>query len=136
MLLLDKVLDAGENYLIAGLTVREDGLFSQPDHTVPAWIGIEYMAQTVAAYSGYQSKCRSQPTKQLGFLLGTRHYQCSVDSFPYETNLCVHVEKVMEGANDMWVFDCRIEGETITASAMINVFLPKDAKKFLAGKGL
>ncbi len=135
MALLDQVLDAGDNHLTAKLTVRDDGLFSGLDHTVPAWIGIEYMAQTVAAYSGYQSKRSGQPI-QIGFLLGTRHYQCSVGSFACGTRLSVHVEKVMEGANDMLVFDCRIEGETITASAMINVFLPQDAQQFLADKGL
>ena len=135
MALLDRVLDAGEDYLTAGLTVREDSLFSGPDHTVPAWVGIEYMAQTVAAYAGYQRKRRGQ-AMQVGFLLGTRFYQCSVGSFVCGTRLSVHVEKVMEGANDMLVFDCRIEGETITASAMINVFLPQDAQQFLADKGL
>ena len=135
MALLDRVLDAGEDYLTAGLTVREDSLFSGPDHTVPAWVGIEYMAQTVAAYAGCQGKRRGQ-AMQVGFLLGTRFYQCSVGSFPCGACLRVHVEKVMEGACDMAAFDCRIEGENISASATINVFLPKDAKGFLAEKGL
>jgi predicted hotdog family 3-hydroxylacyl-ACP dehydratase len=135
MVLLDRVLDAGENHLTAELTVREDGLFSGPDHTVPAWVGMEYMAQTVAAYSGYQRKLRGQAI-ELGFLLGTRYYQCSVGGFPCGILLCVRVEKAMQGANGMSVFDCSIEGENISASSTINVMMPQDVNKFLAGKGL
>lgn len=135
MALLDRVLEAGENHIVAGLLVRDDGLFSGPDHCVPAWVGIEYMAQTVAAYSGFLRKCRGEDI-QLGFLLGTRHYECSAGSFPCGMALRVYAEKIMDGANDMSVFDCRIEGEGIRAAAKLNVLLPKDAESFLVEKGV
>lgn len=133
MVLLDKVLEVGENHIVTGLEVREDGLFSNPEREVPAWVGIEYMAQTVAAYSGYWRRCHGEAV-QLGFLLGTRHYECSAGSFPCGAPLRVFAEKLMEGANGMSVFDCRIEGEGISASAKLNVLLPKDAEQFLAEK--
>ncbi len=134
MVLLDRVLDVGENHIVAELTVRDDGLFSS-EHSVPAWVGIEYMAQTVAAYSGYHRRRRGLDI-QLGFLLGTRYYESSADSFPCGLALRVKAEKVMDGANDMSVFDCRLEGGDIHAAAKLNLLLPKDAATYLAGKGI
>lgn len=135
MVLLDNVVEVGESHLVAELSVRDDGLFSQPDHKVPAWVGLEYMAQAIAAFSGYHRKLRGEAIG-LGFLLGTRHYQCSVGSFPCGTRLKVRAEKIIEAANDMSVFDCSIQGDNICASANLNVLLPQDSKKFLAGKGI
>jgi len=135
MALLDRVVEAGENHIVVELRVREDGLFSQPDHTVPAWVGLEYMAQAIAAYSGYQRKLRGEEIG-VGFLLGTRHYQCSVGSFPCGTRLRVRAEKIIDAANDMSMFGCAIEGDGIRADSNINVLLPQDAKKFLAEKGI
>lgn len=135
MVLVDQVLEVGEDHIVVGLRVREDGLFSSPDRTVPAWVGLEYMAQAIAAFSGYQRKCRGEAIG-LGFLLGTRHYECSASSFPCGTSLTVRAEKIIEGANDMAVFDCAIDGGGIHAASKLNVLLPQDSKKFLAEKGI
>lgn len=135
MVLLDRVVEAGEHHILVELTVREDGLFSSAGHTVPAWVGLEYMAQAVAAYSGYQRKRRGEAVG-LGLLLGTRYYQCSTGGFPCGARLRVRAEKVIEAANDMLVFDCVLEGGGIRAASRLNVLLPKDFKKFLAEKGL
>lgn len=135
MVLVDNVVEVGNEHIVVELTVREDGLFSQADRTVPAWVGLEYMAQTVAAFSGYHRRCAGEAVG-LGFLLGTRHYQASVGSFPCGTRLTVRADKVIEAANDMSVFDCQLQGETISAHAKLNVLLPKDSQQFLAGKGL
>ncbi|MGZ4960457.1 MAG: ApeP family dehydratase [Methylomonas sp.] len=135
MVLLDRVVEVGESHIVVELIVRDDGLFSGADHTVPAWVGLEYMAQTVAAFSGYQRKCRGQDI-QLGFLLGTRHYQSAAGSFPCGIRLMVRAEKIIEAANDMSVFDCAIEGDGIRATSRLNLMMPHDSKKFLAGKGI
>lgn len=135
MVLLDRVVEAGQDYIIVELKVRDDGLFSSPDHTVPAWVGLEYMAQAIAAFSGYHRKCRGEEIV-LGFLLGTRHYQCSVGSFPCGTHLKIRAEKIIKAANEMSVFGCTIEGDAINAASQINVLLPQNSEKFLAGKGI
>lgn len=135
MVLLDRVLEVGEAHIVTELVVRDDGLFSSPEHTVPAWLGLEYMAQTVAAFSGYQRRRQGEEV-ELGFLLGTRYYQCSVGGFPCGARLTVRVEKIIEAANDMSVFDCAIEGDGIRATSKLNLLMPQDSKKFLAGKGI
>lgn len=135
MVLLDRIIEVGEDYVVVELSVRDDGLFSDSDHTVPAWVGLEYMAQAIAAYSGYHKKCQGEEI-QLGFLLGTRQFQCSVDHFDCGALLKVRAEKIIEAANDMSVFYCNIEGDNINASSTLNVLLPTDSKQFLAGKGI
>ncbi len=135
MVLIDQVLQANEEFVVVELTVRDDGLFSDSDHTVPAWVGLEYMAQAVAAYSGYQRKLKNQAI-ELGFLLGTRFYECSVDHFNCGDRLIVRAEKIIEAANDMVVFDCYLSGEQIQAQAKLNLLMPSDTQSFLAGKGI
>lgn len=135
MVLLDRVLEVGDDHIVAELNVRDDGLFSNAEQHVPAWVGLEYMAQAIAAYSGYHRKCRGEAIG-LGFLLGTRYFECSVGSFPCGAKLTVRAEKIIEAANDMSVFDCTISGQDINASSKLNVLLPQDSKKFLAGKGI
>lgn len=135
MVLLDKVIAANENVVVVELTVRDDGLFSDEHQTVPAWLGIEYMAQAVAAFSGYQRKCKGQDI-DLGFLLGTRYYQCSVGQFLCGTKLTIRAEKIIEAANDMVVFDCHLHAQDIEARAKLNLLMPQDSKQFLSEKGI
>lgn len=134
MVLLDRVLEVGEAHIVTELVVRDDGLFSV-ERSVPAWVGLEYMAQTVAAFSGYQRRSQGEEI-ELGFLLGTRYYQCSAGGFPCGARLTVRAEKIIEAANDMSVFDCAIEGDGIRATSKLNLLMPQDSKKFLAGKGI
>lgn len=131
MVLLDRVLEVDEGSIVTELIVRPDTLFfSAQDAGIPAWVGIEFMAQTVAAYSGYWRKRRGK-TIDLGFLLGSRCYESSVDTFPGGSKLRVRAKKEIEGYNGMAVFDCRIEGGNIQASAKLNVLLPEDSRTFL-----
>lgn len=133
VVLLDALLEVGPSHAMAELTVRDDGLFSQPDGSVPAWVGLEYMAQTVAAFSGYWRRQRGLGV-DLGFLLGTRHFTCNASSFPCGTRLRVRADKVMDGVNDMSVFNCLVQGGSLHAECTLNVYLPKDSRAFLAGR--
>lgn len=121
MVLLDRVTGFDDNFLSAELAVRDDGLFG--DHkTVPAWTGIEYMAQTVAAYAGMMARRAGEPIK-LGFLLGTRRYRSNASEFRVGSLLTVRVDKVMQDGN-LGVFNCRIDGAGVEAEAMLNVYQP------------
>ncbi len=137
MVLIDAVTRINDDSITTQVRVRDDGLFSLANNTVPAWVGIEYMAQTIAAFSGYHCLMRGEPIR-LGFLLGTRLFESNQPSYPCETLLTVHASKIIESANDMCVFDSSIEitdtntaNSTVTASAKINLLLPKDLNAFL-----
>ena len=48
MILIDQVLRFGDEDIETQLSVRNGNLFSQEDGSLPAWVGIELMAQSVA----------------------------------------------------------------------------------------
>ncbi len=120
MILLDRVIAFDDNSLSAGLVVRS-GLFGD-DKTVPAWLGIEYMAQTIGAYAGMKARLAGEPIR-LGFLLGTRRYSGNAAEFKVGTPLTVQVEKIMQD-DRLGAFECRILGEGIEISANLNVYQP------------
>ena len=122
MVWLDRITAFDHNTLAAELTVR-DSLGLSGDHkTVPAWIGIEYMAQAVAAYTGFKLKLAGKPIR-LGFLLGTRHYSSNTGEFAVGAKLTVHVEKIIQD-EQVGVFDCRILGDKIEVTDKLNVYQP------------
>lgn len=121
MVLLDRIVDYDDQWLIAELVVRRDGLFGD-DETVPAWAGIEYMAQTIAAYAGVIAKQNNEPIR-LGFLLGTRCYSSNVAAFKVGSMLTIRVEKIIQDDN-LGVFDCKIQGADVDVAANINVYQP------------
>ena len=65
IVLLDKITSWDDNSLSASVAVGADGLFIDEHNFVPGWIGIEYMAQTIAAWAGTRSKKEVDPTKQV-----------------------------------------------------------------------
>src|SRR5687768_3395337 len=58
---------------------------------VPAWAGLEYMAQAVAAHAGFAARLRGE-RPAVGFLLGTRKYSSFVSHFPAGARLTISVE--------------------------------------------
>lgn len=122
MVLLDKVINYDGESLHAGLTVRNDGLFGN-DANIPAWTGIEYMAQAIGAYAGIKAILAGEPIR-LGYLLGTRRYNSNVSTFAAGTALTVRITNIMQDEL-LGVFDCRIMGEGIEVTANLNVYQPK-----------
>lgn len=125
LVLLDRVLEAGDDHLLATLTVRADGLYNHGDR-VPAWVGMEYMGQAIAACAGLRARHRNKPVKP-GFLLGTRRYQPRHPDFIVGATLTVRVTRVLGDDAGMGVFDCELrEGSETLVSARLNVFQPSD----------
>src|SRR5687767_9882834 len=89
---------------------------------VPAWAGIEYMAQAVAVHAGFEARLRGD-APAVGFLLGTRAYESFVDEFPSGCTLTISVEPlVLE--RGFAAFRCSIETDRVLAAAVINVYQP------------
>jgi predicted hotdog family 3-hydroxylacyl-ACP dehydratase len=89
---------------------------------VPAWAGIEYMSQAVAAHAGYEARLRGEPPA-VGFVLGTRVYESLVDEFPSGCKLTIGVEpQTADGG--FGAFLCTIEIEHVIARAVVNVYRP------------
>lgn len=130
MILIDQVLAFDDEQIHTRLTVRPDGLFSRPDGGLPAWVGVELMAQSVAAFAGCHARQRGDEVA-LGFLLGSRKFECNVDHFPVGTELSIHGIRSLEDDNGMGVFECHINAPGIHATARLNVFRPPQAAQYL-----
>ena len=133
MILIDGITSFDDEQIYTTLTVKPDGLFSLPDGSLPAWVGIELMAQSVAAFAGCHARQKGNPA-ELGFLLGTRKFECNVEAFPIGSELTIHGIRSLEDDNGMGVFECHIHGPGIEASARLNVFRPPQAADYLVQK--
>ena len=89
MILIDQVLSFDEEQIHTRVTVKPGGLFNRADGSLPAWVGIELMAQSVAAYAGCHARQQGKAV-ELGFLLGTRKFECNVEHFPAGAELHIH----------------------------------------------
>ncbi len=136
MVLLDSVVFVDDENLCAEVNITRDTVFFDGDG-VAAWVGIEYMAQAIAAHAGYLSSLRGDPVK-VGFLLGARRYECSRPSFQLGSVLKISVQKILQAENGLGAFECRIDdSQDSTAGAVavatITVFQPENVDDFLQG---
>ena len=129
MVLLDRVVSAGAEDLCAEVRIHKDSLFCL-DGAVGSWVGLEYMAQAIGAYAGYTARLRGEPVK-LGYLLGTRCYECTRPSFSAGTLLRIHVKRLLQSENGLASFECRIDAENgQLASANLAVYQPTGEANF------
>lgn len=136
MVLLDRVIFADDENLCAEVNIGSDTVFFDGDG-VASWVGIEYMAQAIAAHAGYLSSLRGDPVK-VGFLLGARRYECRRPSFPLGSVLKISIQRILQAENGLGAFECRIDDSqdstgTPVAVATITVFQPDNVGDFLQG---
>jgi predicted hotdog family 3-hydroxylacyl-ACP dehydratase len=118
MLLLSKVnaYDLNEESIEAEYSITEDCLFYDPVLAgVPAWVGFEFIAQTVSAYLGIKTRARGEPIK-IGFVLGVsqmrielpffsagsiiikaKEFECMDPLYIYTGEIYIEGRKVLEG---------------------------------------
>lgn len=134
MVLLDRVLMVGDENVRAVATVRRDGLFAAPAaRGVPAWLGMEYLAQAIAAWSGFHERARGRPVSP-GFLVGARKFRSSDGVLPYGVVLTLEAERLMEDGEGIGVFDGRVSGAGVEQMGRLKVYLPKDPDRYWAGQ--
>lgn len=132
MVLLDRVIAADEESLCAEVRIRQNSLFCNAGG-VGAWVGLEYMAQAIGAYAGYAAKLRGDPIR-IGFLLGTRRYQCSQPQFAVGSLLKVYAKRIFQSENGLASFECHIDDENgQLATASVTVFQPADPESVFDG---
>jgi predicted hotdog family 3-hydroxylacyl-ACP dehydratase len=129
MMLLDRVVSADDDSIAVELTIRRDALFVEA-RGVGAWVGIEYMAQAIAAFAGNEARRRDEKAK-VGFLVGARHYTCNVPYFPLGATLRVSARRGETGGRGVGSFECSITGEGIVAEATVTVIQPESLDVFM-----
>lgn len=131
MILLDEVVACVDDYAEARVTIRRDApFFDAALDAMPAWVGIEYMAQTIALWGGDQ-QLRSGREIKVAFLLGTRAYRSNVAQFPPGALLSVRVDALYGEESGLGAFGCRIDGPGIEVTARISAFRPQNPEDYV-----
>ncbi len=131
MLLLDRVLGFDTTTASAQYTPRRGAWYADTEGNMPAWIGVELMAQTVAAHDSLLRRDQGLPPKQ-GALLGTRRLTCTRSSFAADQALVTHTQVIYREASGMGAYECSIEMDGASvASATLIVFEPDDFSTFV-----
>lgn len=137
MVLIDKLIDVDMKKQIVktSVTIHKDKIFFDKDiNGVSPLVGIEFMAQTIGCYAFYKAK---MSIPKIGFLLGTRLYENSLEKFENGKTYIITAREVY-GDSELVSFECLIynEGEDgdeskYIAKATINAFQPKDVEKYI-----
>ncbi|PMP14050.1 3-hydroxydecanoyl-ACP dehydratase [Vibrio breoganii] len=126
MIFIDHALEILEDSICCSVVISpENPFYSAESQSVPAYVGIEFMAQSIAAWSGYHAKLNNLEPP-IGFLLGSRRYSIEATKFPLGQELVIKCQKIIEDKG-MAVFSGCIEVEKeVVASCHLNVFVPSD----------
>lgn len=132
MVLINRVVDYSAESLVAEVDITEASMFYDESVSgVPAWVGIEYMAQTISALAGIEALENNKEIK-LGFLLGARKYNMPHKVFARGEVFSIHVTQLFRGDMGLASFECQIthKGE-LWVSSTINVFEPDDLQRII-----
>ncbi|MCH1919514.1 hotdog family protein [Shewanella sp. A3A] len=135
MLLIDRIHQYQTDNLQAEVTITEHSAFYEPtSQRVPNYVGIEYMAQTIATLAGVEADARGEPLR-IGFLLGSRKLQLLQPGFDLGHSYRISVTRLYQEDTGLAVFDCQIydSAAQLVASANVNVFQPQDTDAYIAG---
>jgi predicted hotdog family 3-hydroxylacyl-ACP dehydratase len=131
MCLLDSIDDYGADWLRASVVTRRSSQFAQDDG-VPAWLGIEYMAQAAAAFGGIEQVQRGEKPS-IGLLIGSRYYRAVQTSIPFDTRLDVLATIAMRDAEDFAAYDCSMSAAgAVLAQCTLKAYRPRDLGPLLA----
>ncbi len=127
MLLLDRVLTVDRERVETEVRIGPHSLFADAAG-VESWVGIEYMAQTVAVLGGWRARLAGQPVR-VGYLLGTRRYQPRLARFALGAVLRVSAREEWIMDTGMGRFACAIRAAAegrLLADAALTVYQPPD----------
>lgn len=124
MILIDDVISHNDEMIETSLTINEDTPFMF-DGKVPCYVAVEYMAQSIAAYSGIIAREKGEAVR-IGFLLGTRKLELLSDGFLIGEQLNIEA-KALYNDGEMASFDCVTKkGGKIVAKARLSVYQPSN----------
>lgn len=135
MLLLARMLAADDETATCEAIPDAQAWYAETDGAMPAWIGIELMAQTMAAHVALIARRAGKPPRP-GVLLGTRAYRAEVDRFPAGQPLQVTARLAHRDPTGFGAYDCTLADSngTVLATAAITVFEPEDFAQFIDGQ--
>ncbi len=129
MLFLDRLVDIGEDFATCEWRVSENFGLLVPGLGVPAYAGVEYMAQCIAVHAGARARVRGLVPPH-GFLLGTRRYKCAVSYFEVGASYRTTCQEHVRDTQGLGSFACRIllDGSSIAEANLAVLERPQEIK--------
>ncbi|MGB9430283.1 MAG: 3-hydroxylacyl-ACP dehydratase [Gammaproteobacteria bacterium] len=120
--LIDEVLEDSKDSTLVAAHITRAHPFFVAGLGVPAWVGIELMAQAIAAHAGLDGRRAQQPPRA-GMLLGTRRYQTETAYFREGARLEILAQREFGDSGGLAACACRIacDGQTLTRATLIIV---------------
>lgn len=126
MILIDDLIsvDMENRSVKASVHIDENKIFFDREiKGIDALVGIEYMAQCIGCYAYFRN---GEQEPKIGFLLGTRSYEISIEKFELGQTYFIEAKEVFTD-NELVSFECFIyNGDMECAKATINVYQPQD----------
>jgi predicted hotdog family 3-hydroxylacyl-ACP dehydratase len=146
MLLIDAVCACSDSHITVLARANRHAWYADENGAMPAWIGIELMAQAIAAHAGLLAT-RTENRARPGVLLGANHYEALVSAFAPDSHLAIHATELLRSEAGHGAYECVIETLEDTyegtreqareaqrvAQAVIKVFQPADFQAFIEG---
>lgn len=132
MIMIHEVLFKTEHACRCRTDVNRLVHFRRTHGRIPAWAGIEIMAQTSAAQDGILSHERGMAPR-IGFLVSTRSYTCHTPYFLPGWQLITDAEREYGSDHGMIILACRIKNlqdGALLAEAKINLYVPENQSEF------
>ncbi len=134
MLLLDRIIAFSDDTVACLSIPAADAWYATPETgDMPAWIGIELMAQAIAAHAALMARREGKPPRP-GALLGTRAFQSKRASYAPAATLVVEARLTFRDATGLGSYDCEIltEQRWQLATAALTVYEPEDFEQFIS----
>lgn len=130
MVLLDRYVESDDASLTAEVDITDTSPFFEAGFGIPAYIGIEYIAQAISAFNGFAALTENKKITP-GFLLGSRNVTLKTPYFPVGKTVRVFVN-VSFNDGEMAVFEGEIslDGDVLV-QARINAFQPADPMAYI-----
>jgi predicted hotdog family 3-hydroxylacyl-ACP dehydratase len=127
MVLLTRVLAHAREGTSCTVAIDAQDLFRAHDGTIASWIGVEYMAQCVAAHAGLIGRA-AQREPRVGYLVSSRRLRFHVPRFDAGQTLRVSASQLWGGEQGLVAFQCKVEDHgsgALLVEGRLNCYMPE-----------
>ena len=133
MRLVDQIVACDDDGVTVAASVDPQAWYADAQGAMPAWLGIELMAQAIATHVGLIAM-RAGGRARPGVLLGASRYEARVPSFAADAHLRIEAKELLKSEQGHGAYECSIaSGDRCLAQAVIKVFQPTDFQAFIEG---
>ena len=129
MVLIDHIVDWGEQWIETTVNRHSTALFQQKNGEVSSMVAMEYLCQSAASHAGIR-QLESGKDVTIGFIIGARQFEIDPNLFYAHHDYQVRVDQTFLDAQGIAVYDCRLypagKRTPKIAHAIIKAVMPDD----------